>query len=85
MNLWVHLQLLEKQIEIKLLHPASTLESRIQVRITFRNKSLQTQCPNKNQSQGSEIVYRYVIDHQCITSKTGADISHANESTNNNG
>ncbi|MEJ2065696.1 MAG: hypothetical protein P8X74_20870 [Reinekea sp.] len=30
MNLWVHLQFFEKQIEIKLLHPASTLESRIQ-------------------------------------------------------
>ncbi|MEJ2062229.1 MAG: hypothetical protein P8X74_02950 [Reinekea sp.] len=30
-NLWVHLQIFEKQIEIRLFHPASTLESRIQV------------------------------------------------------
>ncbi|MEJ2074319.1 MAG: hypothetical protein P8X79_12785 [Reinekea sp.] len=36
-NLWVHLQFLKKQMEIKLLHPASTLESRIQVTdICFR-------------------------------------------------
>ncbi|MEJ2072182.1 MAG: hypothetical protein P8X79_01810 [Reinekea sp.] len=31
-NLWVHLQFLKNKIEIKLLHPASTLESRIQVK-----------------------------------------------------
>ncbi|MEJ2075025.1 MAG: hypothetical protein P8X79_16340 [Reinekea sp.] len=31
MNLWVPPAIFEKQIEIKLLHPASTLESRIQV------------------------------------------------------
>ncbi|MEJ2045430.1 MAG: hypothetical protein P8X74_20560 [Reinekea sp.] len=30
----------EKQIEIKLLHPASTLESRIQVRIIKQYRSL---------------------------------------------
>ncbi|MEJ2075802.1 MAG: hypothetical protein P8X79_20340 [Reinekea sp.] len=33
MNLWVPPAIFEKQIKIKLLHPASTLESRIQVYI----------------------------------------------------
>ncbi|MEJ2075206.1 MAG: hypothetical protein P8X79_17280 [Reinekea sp.] len=52
----------EKQIEIKLLHPASTLESRIQV---IENRALTTYATEDN-TQSWDIYDRDVTEHNLL-------------------